>query len=215
MENKQDKGFTLVELLIVIVILGILATVTVFAVRGITDQGQTSACAADQKTLQVAVEAYYAKFGNDRRGGSRRRPIWSAQALLGFSRRATTTSPDGVVSCLRPAASAQPDPLIPPDFGGLERGPRRLRSARAISRRRGIPCPHLSPAAWPRISRSEGSTCRSQRTRIVPTQWPPPVRLSPCRRSERRGWQNTRWAWSTPRRRSSVFSCVLPTGPSS
>ena len=41
MDNKQDKGFTLVELLIVIVILGILATVTVFAVRGITDQGQT------------------------------------------------------------------------------------------------------------------------------------------------------------------------------
>ncbi len=36
MDNKQDKGFTLVELLIVIVILGILATVTVFAVRGIT-----------------------------------------------------------------------------------------------------------------------------------------------------------------------------------
>ena len=31
-ETKQDKGFTLVELLIVIVILGILATVTVFAV---------------------------------------------------------------------------------------------------------------------------------------------------------------------------------------
>ncbi|MCU1388757.1 MAG: hypothetical protein JWL72_2095, partial [Ilumatobacteraceae bacterium] len=35
--SKKDKGFTLVELLIVIVILGILATVTVFAVRGITD----------------------------------------------------------------------------------------------------------------------------------------------------------------------------------
>ncbi len=64
MENKQDKGFTLVELLIVIVILGILATVTVFAVRGITDQGQTSACAADEKTLQVALEAYYAQEGN-------------------------------------------------------------------------------------------------------------------------------------------------------
>ncbi len=44
MENKQDKGFTLVELLIVIVILGILATVTVFAVRGITDKGQENAC---------------------------------------------------------------------------------------------------------------------------------------------------------------------------
>jgi prepilin-type N-terminal cleavage/methylation domain-containing protein len=63
MENKQDKGFTLVELLIVIVILGILATITVFAVRGITDQGQTSACSADQKTMQTAVEAYFAQNG--------------------------------------------------------------------------------------------------------------------------------------------------------
>ena len=62
-QEQQDKGFTLVELLIVIVILGILATVTVFAVRGITDQGQASACAADQKTLEVAVEAWYALKG--------------------------------------------------------------------------------------------------------------------------------------------------------
>ena len=64
MDNKQDKGFTLVELLIVIVILGILATVTVFAVRGITDQGEQSACDADQRTLQVALEAYYAQEGD-------------------------------------------------------------------------------------------------------------------------------------------------------
>jgi len=62
--EKQDKGFTLVELLIVIVILGILATVTVFAVRGITDQGQTAACSADEKTLEVASEAYVAQYGN-------------------------------------------------------------------------------------------------------------------------------------------------------
>ena len=64
MENQnQDKGFTLVELLIVIVILGILATVTVFAVRGITDQGQQSACNSDVKTTQTAVEAYFAQNG--------------------------------------------------------------------------------------------------------------------------------------------------------
>jgi prepilin-type N-terminal cleavage/methylation domain-containing protein len=60
MENKQDKGFTLVELLIVIVILGILATVTVFAVRGITDKGQENACAVEARTLSTAIEAYYA-----------------------------------------------------------------------------------------------------------------------------------------------------------
>ena len=63
MDNKQDKGFTLVELLIVIVILGILATVTVFAVPGITDQGQQSACDADQTTLETAVETWFAQYG--------------------------------------------------------------------------------------------------------------------------------------------------------
>ena len=57
--KKQDKGFTLVELLIVIVILGILATVTVFAVRGITDRGQQNACSVEQRALETAVEAYY------------------------------------------------------------------------------------------------------------------------------------------------------------
>jgi prepilin-type N-terminal cleavage/methylation domain-containing protein len=60
---KRDKGFTLVELLIVIVILGILATVTVFAVRGITDKGTKSACDSDRKTLETGVEAYFAQYG--------------------------------------------------------------------------------------------------------------------------------------------------------
>ncbi|MEY2580586.1 MAG: ral secretion pathway protein [Ilumatobacteraceae bacterium] len=63
-ETKQDKGFTLVELLIVIVILGILATVTVFAVTGITNKGKTSACESDAKTIQTAEEAYSANTGN-------------------------------------------------------------------------------------------------------------------------------------------------------
>ncbi len=59
--KNQDDGFTLIELLIVIVILGILATVVVFAVGGITDQGQQSACKAELKTVEVAVEAYRAQ----------------------------------------------------------------------------------------------------------------------------------------------------------
>ena len=58
--STKDKGFTLVELLIVIVILGILATVTVFAVRGITTRGQSSACQADRNTLETAAEAWFA-----------------------------------------------------------------------------------------------------------------------------------------------------------
>ena len=62
--KNHDEGFTLIELLIVIVILGILAAVVVFAVGGITDRGADSACQADFKTLEVAVEAYYAQIGD-------------------------------------------------------------------------------------------------------------------------------------------------------
>lgn len=58
--ERSEKGFTLVELLVVIVILGILAGVVVFAVSGITDKGQDAACDTDQSAIRTAVEAYRA-----------------------------------------------------------------------------------------------------------------------------------------------------------
>ncbi len=39
--QKRDKGFTLIEMLIVVLILGILSAVVVFAVGGITRVGRT------------------------------------------------------------------------------------------------------------------------------------------------------------------------------
>lgn len=59
--GEGEGGFTLIELLIVIVILGILAAVVVFSVAGITDTGKTSACDAQKKTVEVAIQAYRAK----------------------------------------------------------------------------------------------------------------------------------------------------------
>ena len=58
--RRDDSGFTLTELLIVIVILGVLAGIVVFAVGGITDRGEMSACKAATKTTEVAVESYRA-----------------------------------------------------------------------------------------------------------------------------------------------------------
>lgn len=63
--KNQDKGFTLVELLIVIVILGILATVTVFAVTGVTDTAETNACQVEEKNLETAVQSYFASNTTD------------------------------------------------------------------------------------------------------------------------------------------------------
>jgi prepilin-type N-terminal cleavage/methylation domain-containing protein len=59
--RQNQDGFTLVELLIVIIILGVLAGIVVFAVNGITDRGVNAACKSDIQTVQVASEAYFAK----------------------------------------------------------------------------------------------------------------------------------------------------------
>ncbi len=63
--TDSDAGFTLVELLIVIVILGILATVTMFAVRGITDRGEQSACVSDVRIITTAADVYMLDKGVD------------------------------------------------------------------------------------------------------------------------------------------------------
>ena len=62
-KSKSRFGFTLVELLVVIVILGILAAVVVFAVGGSTDKAQTSSCSAERAAVSSAVEAYRASVG--------------------------------------------------------------------------------------------------------------------------------------------------------
>ena len=58
--RRDDSGFTLTELLIVIIILGVLTGIVVLAVGQFTDRGETSACKASMKTTEVAVESYRA-----------------------------------------------------------------------------------------------------------------------------------------------------------
>lgn len=61
--DRHQRGFTLIEALVVVVILGMLAAVIVFAVGGSTDKAQTSACAGERSAVESAVEAYRASTG--------------------------------------------------------------------------------------------------------------------------------------------------------
>jgi len=64
-KNLLERGFTLVELLIVVVILGILAGIVVFAVGGLTDSAEGNACATEADTFETAVQAYRADNSNN------------------------------------------------------------------------------------------------------------------------------------------------------
>jgi len=129
--ESGDAGFTLVELLIVIVVLGLLATVTVFAVRGITDQGQQSACAAELRVLVTAQETQMA--GGD--GYTDEAGLVAAGALSSESTMYDVTVTDGDYSIVPSATSSctgsaggssggtaepAPDPVDPVviNFGG-------------------------------------------------------------------------------------------------
>lgn len=60
--NKQ-KGFTLIELIVVIAILGILAAVAVPRVTGVIGKAKDASVESTKKTIQSAVEIYYIDEG--------------------------------------------------------------------------------------------------------------------------------------------------------
>ena len=60
-DTTNDQGFSLIELLLVIVILGVLATVVALSVGGMTSDAEETACLTDQRLLEKASEAYFAQ----------------------------------------------------------------------------------------------------------------------------------------------------------
>lgn len=78
---KQQPGFTIVELLIVIVVIGILAAIVIVAYSGIQDKARTTARIVDLKNIQKVIELYYAQNGSYPNNGN----TWTFQRNSGDS----------------------------------------------------------------------------------------------------------------------------------
>ncbi len=61
----SKKGFTLVELMIVVVILGILVAVAVPIFGAVTKNAQTKACKSNQRVIKGNMETYYMTGGDN------------------------------------------------------------------------------------------------------------------------------------------------------
>lgn len=56
---RTEDGFSLIELLVVVVTLGLLATIVIFAMAGFRDDAHESVCPAEYRNLNTAVESYF------------------------------------------------------------------------------------------------------------------------------------------------------------
>ena len=61
--HRNNRGFTLVELLLVVAVMGVLAAVIVPSMTGIVGHSQTKAAQAELSTVQAAMNAMMAKEG--------------------------------------------------------------------------------------------------------------------------------------------------------
>lgn len=101
LEPAKNRGFTIVELLIVIVVIGILAAISIVAYNGITNSSKTSSAKSAASSTAKKAGAYHAETGNY--------PLLSTD-LTGA---ATTTSYNlSGVTFGAPAAAASPNTLI-------------------------------------------------------------------------------------------------------
>ena len=64
-KGVEDAGFTLTELLIVLVILGVLGTVVVMALGGMSTNAADVGCKADRHVVHTAAESFFAQTGAD------------------------------------------------------------------------------------------------------------------------------------------------------
>jgi prepilin-type N-terminal cleavage/methylation domain-containing protein len=63
--RSPDQGYTLIEMLMVVVILGVLGSVVAISLHGMSTEAAGTGCKADDHQLSVAAESFFAQTGAD------------------------------------------------------------------------------------------------------------------------------------------------------
>lgn len=94
MTNSSGKGFTLIEMLIVVAIIGILASVVIIGIGPAQKKGRDSRRAADLRETQTGLELYFNKNGVYPKTGTDVSNWASLQAFLKSASIGVTQIPD-------------------------------------------------------------------------------------------------------------------------
>jgi prepilin-type N-terminal cleavage/methylation domain-containing protein len=101
----KQQGFTIVELLIVIVVIGILALLVVTTFTGIQQKARDTERETDVKAIHGQVEAYYAQNGKYPTLTNLNDSTWRSTNMKGLDSEALK-DPKGTASTLANAAAA-------------------------------------------------------------------------------------------------------------
>lgn len=108
MFRRKDEGFTLVELMVVILIIGILVAIAIPVFNAARATAERRTCHANQRTIEGAAQQYVADRGGniaDVDAMGLLVPQFIAQAPLCPTNRVAYTITDGVTGCPDNAAT--------------------------------------------------------------------------------------------------------------
>lgn len=103
--QRKQQGFTIVELLIVIVVIGILAALVITTFTGIQQRARNTERETDIKAIHGQVEAYYAQNGRYPTMANLNDGTWRSTNMKGLDQEALR-DPKGASAALVNAAAA-------------------------------------------------------------------------------------------------------------